>query len=214
MSPPQGNTDPVDVTLRGGRHCGRRPGIRPHRSNLMDDEITMVDGIPVTSLARTLIDLSSVVGPRELERALAVAERAKATVRNEVRLLLDRYAGRPGTGRLRQLLESSAAPLLTRSDAEERLLALIREGGLPEPEMNIMVHGYEVDFFWRKARLIAEVDGYAYHGSARAFVRDRQRDSTLAAAGIQVMRISWHQLTKQAAKTLVQLAQALVRAGL
>jgi very-short-patch-repair endonuclease len=78
--------------------------------------------------------------------------------------------------------------------------------------MNVLVYGHEVDCFWRGARLVIEVDGYAYHGSAHAFVRDRRRDSALAAAGIHVLRLSWHQIVDEPEKTLVQLALAIARA--
>lgn len=203
---------PVDVTIARGRHRGRREGIRAHRSDLAEDEIIRIDGLPVTSPARTLLDLSGVVSRRQLERCLASAERVSPSARSEVLALLNRHAGRSGTRRLRDLLASSGAPARTRSEAEERLLALIRKGGLPEPAMNVPVHGFEVDCFWSRARLVIEVDGYAYHASARAFLRDRQRDTALAAAGIQVLRLSWEQLAKNPEKTLVHLAQALAHA--
>jgi very-short-patch-repair endonuclease len=205
-------TDVVDLTVSPSRHYGRRPGIRTHRSKLAKDEITVLDGLPITTAARTLLDLCSVATPRELERALAVAERERFATRDELTALLNRYPRRPGTRRLRDFIATKAALVFTRSAAEEQLLALIRKAGLPEPEMNVVLHGCEVDCFWRDARLAVEVDGYAYHGSARAFVRDRKRDSALAAAGIQVVRLSWQQLTEEREKTAVQLALALAHA--
>ncbi|HUF49313.1 MAG TPA: DUF559 domain-containing protein [Longimicrobiales bacterium] len=204
--------DPVEVTVPAHRHCVRRPGIRAHRRDLAADEITRVEHLPITTAARTLLDLSGTVSARELERAVATAERARLVQPGEIRSLLDRHHRRPGTVRLRALLESSMPSAFTRSEAEERLLALIRRTGLPEPEMNVVLHGYEVDCFWRLERLAVEVDGYAYHASARAFNHDRRRDSALAAAGIQVLRLSWQQITRESEKTLVQLAQALARA--
>jgi very-short-patch-repair endonuclease len=202
----------VDVTLTNGHRRGRRPGIRAHRGNLAADEVTRMDGLPVTTLPRTLLDLSRVADSRELERALAAAARAGLLDGPRMHALLQRHAGQPGTRRLRSLLESDTPLAFTRSEAEEQVLALVRAGGLPEPELNVMVHGFELDFFWRHARLAVEVDGYAWHGSARAFLRDRRRDSALAAAGIQVVRVSWHQIAREREKTLVQLAQALARA--
>jgi very-short-patch-repair endonuclease len=73
------------------------------------------------------------------------------------------------------------------------------------------VQGHEVDCYWREARLVVEVDGYAWHGSHRAFLTDRERDAALAAAGIQVLRLSWSQLTAHRDRTLVQLAMAIAR---
>jgi very-short-patch-repair endonuclease len=77
--------------------------------------------------------------------------------------------------------------------------------------MNVELEGYEVDCYWRAARLVVEIDGYAYHGSHGAFLKDRERDADLAAAGIQVLRLTWQQLTNQRDRTLVQLALVLAR---
>jgi len=210
LGPARTADEPVHVTIPCARLV-RRAGIRTHRSDLPESEVTRIDGIPVTSLARTLLDLSTVASARELERAMAIAERTRGGL-DEVRSFLDRRGTRGRARRLHDLLDRETVPALARSEAEERLLALIRKGGLTEPEMNVVLHGHEVDCYWRRARLVVEVDGYAYHASKAAFVRDRQRDSALAAAGIQVLRLSWQQVAHEREKTLVQLAQALVRA--
>lgn len=211
LLPPQKPNEPVDVTLPPGQHRGRRPGIRTHRSILDPSDITVVQGIPVTSPARTLIDLAGVASSRQLERALALAEREDDTVRKQLLALLRRATTRKGTRTLRAMLRAPAA--LTRSEAEDRLLDLLRSGGLPRPQTNVIVHGHEVDCYWRHAGLIVEVDGFAYHSSKHAFVRDRQRDTELAAAGIQVVRVTWRQIEKEPRKTLVHLAQALAYAS-
>jgi very-short-patch-repair endonuclease len=202
-------TGPVDISVAPSRRV-RRPGIRVHRSRLGRTEVETLDGVPVTTLSRTLFDLASVTTGRELERALAAAERMDVNLRRRLRVLLERHPARRGTRSLRSVL-ASGAPALTRSEAEERLLELIRSAGLPTPAFNVMLHGHEVDCYWRAARLVVEVDGYAWHGSQRAHVRDRQRDSALAAAGIQVVRLSWQQLTRERDRTLVQLAFAIAR---
>lgn len=199
----------IDISIAPTRRL-RRPGIAVHRSRLDGADVEELDGIPVTTLPRTLFDFASVATGRELERALAVAERAGAGMRACLVELLARHRSRPGRRALRALL-GSGAPVLTRSEAEERLLELIRSAGLPEPAFNVLLHGHEVDCYWRAARLVVEVDGYAWHGTQRAFVRDRQRDSALAATGIQVLRLSWQQLTRERDRTLVQLALAIAR---
>jgi very-short-patch-repair endonuclease len=211
--PTQENGEAVDITIACERNCGRRPGIRVHRCTIEADEIVRLEGIPVTSPARTLLDPSGLVRDRDLERSLAIAERTSPAVRDEVRALLRRYPGRAGTRTLRDLVASPNPPALTRSEAEDRLLALTRRAGLAAPATNVPLAGFEVDFYWRAAKLVVEVDGFAYHGSAARFVRDRQRDSALAAAGIQVLRLSWHQIEREPDKTLVQLALALSHAG-
>jgi very-short-patch-repair endonuclease len=116
---------------------------------------------------------------------------------------------RPGAARLRAVLGSS--PAHTRSKAEERFLALVGRGQLARPEVNVKVCGYEVDFFWRKERLVTEVDGFAYHSSSNHFETDRRRDADLSAAGIRVLRITWRQLVREPEAILVRLALALGR---
>ncbi len=209
MLPEQPAMDPVDVVLCTQRHRGVRPGIRVHRGVPGNEEITAVDEVPVTTLARTLLDIGS-VSASGLERALGVAERLQPDLRDQLTMLLARYPKRRGTGTLRTLLADPTSGTFTRSQAEEKLLELVRAAGLPKPEMNVVLHGYEVDCFWRDARLVVEVDGYAFHSSHRAFVRDRQRDSVIIAAGMRVLRLSWRQLTRERDRTLAQLAQALV----
>ena len=200
----------IDVTLPRGRHRSRRDGIRAHRRNLSDDEITSANGLPVTTPARTLFDLAA-LNTAELDRALAGADHRYPAIRDELLKLLERYPGSKGTRALRALIMDPAARSFTRSEAEDRLLELIKAGGLAKPETNVKINGYEVDCYWRRAGLVVEVDGYEFHGSKRAFVRDRQRDIALAAAGIRVIRLSWQQLTKERDRTLVQLALALLR---
>jgi very-short-patch-repair endonuclease len=200
--------DVLDVTLPQSSHVRRRKGIRAHRRTLSDDEITRTNGLPVTTPARTAFDLAA-LNSDELDRALAGAERRHPAIHDDLLKLLGRYPTAKGTRALRALLLDSAARPFTRSEAEDLLLSLIKSGGLPRAETNVKVSGYEVDCYWRRAGLVVEVDGYEFHGSKRAFVRDRRRDSALAAAGIRVIRLSWQQLTKERDRTLVQLALAL-----
>ena len=209
---PADSASAIDVILAPNFHARRRPGIRAHRQRVANDEITAIDGIAVTTPARTILDISSNTGARDLERAIACAERHDPDVRDRVNALIHRYAGTAGTTVLRTVMASVEPAALTRSDAEERMLNMIRLSGLPAPEMNCVVRGFEVDCYWRQARLAVEVDGFAFHRSRGAFVRDRQRDSALAAAGIRVLRLSWHQLVNEHDRTLAQLAQALARA--
>ena len=91
----------------------------------------------------------------------------------------------------------AAAP--TRSELEERFLRLCDDHGLPRPETNVRIEGFEVDFVWRDRRLIVEVDGYAYHRSPSAFETDRERDVTLSVAGWRVLRFTWAQVTRRPA---------------
>jgi very-short-patch-repair endonuclease len=200
---------PVEVRVAGCDR-GRRPGIRAYRGPaLTAGEVVTVDGIPVTSPTRTLLDLASVVGRAELERAVARAERLELVDRADLSALIARGRGRPGIPLLRAVMEQPGGPVLTRSEAEERFLALIRRFRLPPPVVNARVAGYEVDFLWRAEGIAVEVDGFAYHSSARRFERDRRRDADLAAAGIQVIRVTWRQIVREPEAVMGRLALTL-----
>ena len=148
---------------------------------------------------------------RELEQVVARAEREGLVDAGVLEAMLKRHPRRRGTGSLRALLANSGRLAFTRSEAEERLLALVRRSQLPPPQVNARLDGYEVDFLWFEARLVVEVDGYAFHSSFGSFHADRRRDAVLTAAGFRVMRITWRQLTRERDATLVRLAQALAR---
>ena len=89
----------------------------------------------------------------------------------------------------------------------------MRKAGLSVPDLNVRLHGYELDFLWREERLVVEMDGFAFHGDRAAFEADRRRDADLAARGLQVVRITWRQITEEPEATLVRLAQALAGRG-
>ena len=108
---------------------------------------------------------------------------------------------------LRQLVEAGRA--FTRSEAELKMLRLIRSADLPTPRVNARVAGYEVDFLWPDQRLVVEVDGHAYHANRRAFERDRERDAALAAAGITVVRVTWRQLAGAPEAIVARIASAV-----
>jgi very-short-patch-repair endonuclease len=114
---------------------------------------------------------------------------------------------------LRALLSGDASPALTRSQAEERFLALVRRAQLALPEANVGVGGYEVDFLWRSQRLAVEVDGFAFHSSRRAFNRDRRRDSLLSLKGLRVLRITWSQIVEEPEAVAALLAHNLAVSG-
>ncbi len=181
----RGRTPTVDIIVTAGSR--ERPGVRARSiQTLQPEEVTRRKGIPITTPARTIYDLASTATPRGMERAYAEALERKLTTPGKVRAILRDHPHRPGTLRLRALLDRGK-PRRTRSEAEERFLALVRKAQLPKPAVNRVISGYEVDFLWRKARLVVEVDGFAYHSSQRAFEGDRRRDAVLAAAGLRRM---------------------------
>lgn len=190
----------------------RVEGVQVHRvRDLPPDEVTTKDGIPVTTPARTLLDLGESLPAREVEQALARALRMKLVTLAEMRAMVDRHPRHRGAPPLRRLLDAEIEPAFTRSEAEEKLLDLVRAAELPKPRLNVRLLHYEVDFLWTEARVVAEVDGYAYHGGVRSFVVDRRRDAELTAAGYRVLRFTWADLTEGRFATVVRLAQALIR---
>ena len=199
----------VDVTV-WGRNAGRKPGIRIHRVlALGPGETRTCQRIPTTTPARTLIDLACQVSARELEQAMAQAQTRGLTSRRHLLALLARHPGRRGTAALRALLNGGSAAVLTRSEAEERFLALVRKAQLPAPDVNVGLAGYEVDFLWREERLIVEVDGFAFHSSRAAFERDRLRDAELQAQGFRIIRVTWRQIVDHPEAMLVRIARTL-----
>ncbi|MDP9293551.1 MAG: DUF559 domain-containing protein [Actinomycetota bacterium] len=197
----------VDVTV-AGRQARHRPGIRVHRTRrLPTGEVTRRQGIPVTTPERTLRDLAAVLPPKDLKRALEQAE-----VQRLLTLPLDeQFTRHRGAKALRAVATRHDAPALTRSEAEIRVLALVEAARLPRPAGNVRLHGYEVDLLWRPERLVAEVDGYAFHSTRAAFERDRRRDAELQTAGYRVLRVTWRQIVEEPEALVATLSVALRR---
>jgi hypothetical protein len=176
---------PVELTVA---HAARRPSLRAHRSRLLAaEDVGVVRGIPVTSPARTLVDLAEAASDRELELAFDEALTRNLATTDAITAAVQRASGRHGTRRLKALIERDADPAFTRSEAEERLLDLLRGSGLPQPAVNASVGSHVVDFVWRDKRLAVETDGYRFHSTRAAFERDRLRDAELAARGFRVI---------------------------
>jgi very-short-patch-repair endonuclease len=110
---------------------------------------------------------------------------------------------------LRAALAILDEPQVTRSEAERRLLELIRAAGLPAPHCNARVLGLEVDMVWPDLRMVVEIDGYAFHGTREAFERDRGRDARLLAAGYRVLRVTWRQIVDEPLRVIATIAAVL-----
>lgn len=206
---------PVDVTVLRDRHR-KTPGIRGHRSGcLLARDVRLEQGLPVTSPARTLLDRAATVNMHELERELDEALAVLRIVRiGELDDVLARGAGHRGTGILRRLLRRRGHETITQSEAERLFLALIRQGGLPEPETQVRIAGYKVDFLWRKERVVFEIDGYRFHTSRSAFDRDRRKDLALKQARCDPNRVSRDQVKHEPLLVLAHVAAALARAAM
>jgi very-short-patch-repair endonuclease len=179
---------PIEVTTPRSR--GPRGGIVVHRSRCLNDEDrATVDGIPVTSIARTLVDLADVLPERRLADAVHEAEVKRLFDLRALQEVLDHLPGRKGRHKLRRVLAAySDVQPFTRNGAERHVLELCEQHGLPKPQVNVWLGAHEVDFYWPDAGLALEFDGEAVHRTTRAFHADRARDRALAARGIHVVR--------------------------
>jgi very-short-patch-repair endonuclease len=202
LRPPREGPIDVIVPLK----LRNRPGIRIHQAALHPRDITRRHGIPTTSAARTILDLAA-SDSLEAERALNEARIARLVSDRSLNEQFSRYPRHKGTAALKEATRTE--PAFTRSEAERRALELIRRAGLPAPEVNQRVEGYEVDLVWRQERVIVEIDGYAFHSTRSSFEQDRRRDQRLITAGWRVVRVTWRQLTERPEAVAVMLATAL-----
>ena len=180
-------------------------GITIHRTRRLEPrETTMRNGIPTTSLVRTIVDLADDTTDGEFQRALHQAEIFYSLAAHE--LSTARTQGRRAASRLRGPRDR------TRSKLERRFRSLCRDHGIPQPEINTKIEGLEVDAVWRDQRVIVEVDGWQFHKSHHAFETDRERDARLVRAGWRVIRFTHRQVVERphevAATVLAALASA------
>ena len=200
----------LEVTAPRSR---RRPGIRIYCQRLEPDEVTSLDGIPITTVERTILDLAAILPPREVDRAINEAEVQGLVSQRSLQRLLERYPHRHGTPVIDTILDARAG--VTRSELEAKFSRLIRSAGLPRSELNKVVRAggasFECDCVWPRQRLIVELDGRAFHATASAFERDRARDRRLQAAGWTVVRVTWRQLRDEPESVVADLRSLLDR---
>jgi very-short-patch-repair endonuclease len=178
----------VTAAGRGGRS---RRAIHLHRPRaLHPEDRASRDGIPVTSVSRTLVDLAGMLDERRLRRAFDQADRLYLLNLPALQRACERARGRRGIGVLRALVADYRPAARTRSELEDLFLDLCREYRLPHPAVNIRVTGYEVDAYWPDAKLVVELDGFEFHRTRAAFEQDRLRDAELKLAGIEVIRVT------------------------
>lgn len=201
----------IEVTVPRGRAGPSE--VRAHRSRtLRPGDVTRVDGIPVTTVARTLLDLASVLSPQSLARAVDRAERLELFDLVSVEDALARAPGRKGVAALRCAV-AGWRPRHTRSELEDRFYELLRTSGLPWPRFNAMVEGeigtQEVDAFWPAQGLVVQLDGFAYHRTRRDRERDSASDADLELGGRRVVRLTWNDVTVHGDRTIRRLFRML-----
>jgi very-short-patch-repair endonuclease len=183
-----------DVTVPLPRRS--RPGLVIHRSRLIHpDDRSSVRGIPVTSVARTLVDLADVLSEERLAKAVHEAEVQRAFDLGAVEAVVGRLPGRKGRHKLSRVLAAyRPEPHLLRSEAERRFKRLCETHSLPQPQFNVHIAGHELDVYWEDVQVAVEIDGAETHHTRRAFHEDRARDRRLAAHAIRVVRVTWQDL--------------------
>lgn len=191
-----GGLSPIDVTTNE-RRCRRRPGIAIHRPRrLHPDDVAEVDGIPVTSVARTLIDLADVIDRRRLARAIDAADRLGILFDVKVREAVERAWGRRGRRIVASLL---AIPLPdddpdTRSPLEDQFAHFCEERGLQVPVFNCVVEGYTVDAHWPGTKLVVELDSWEFHRGRLSFEDDRAKSMALQLARYRIFQVTSRRL--------------------
>ncbi len=184
----QSNSALIDVTVpsRAGRI--RRKGLRVHRSGrLAAEEVTVRGGIPVTTLARTLLDLADALDPQALRRAVTEAEYINRFDLPSINAVVENNPGRRGA-KLMKAVEGKRHR--TRSPLEDRFLRFLDRYGVEEPDSGVWIEGYMVDFVWTRVGLVVELDGVDAHDTRAAFNADRLRDRRLWRAGLRTMRLT------------------------
>lgn len=180
----------IDVIVRFERRPARRKGVRLHRSrSLLPGQVVRRTEVPVTNPARTIADMRGSASPSEMRSMIRKAE----------------VLG------LRTELAPRAEP--TRSELEDLFLAFCERYGFPRPVVNREIATNEVDFSWLDVRVAVETDSYRFHRGAEAFEKDHERDLDLRAAGYDVVRLTWKQLTLKPDRCASAVAAALSAAG-
>jgi very-short-patch-repair endonuclease len=181
--------------------------------SLPADEITTRDGIPVTTVARTLLDLASVLDRQRLAHAVGEAEKRLLADSPSLPVLIERHRGARGLATLRAILGARRIGLdVPKSELEIEFQSFLRARGLPSPEVNAWVEVggrmFEIDCLWREQRLAVELDSREHHSDRLAFERDRARDSALLALGIRTLRVTARRLATDADRLELELRAA------
>jgi very-short-patch-repair endonuclease len=168
-----------------------------------------VEGVPVTAVPRTLLDLAAAVKFEWLEKMVERSEDLELFDLRAVEELLARTVGHHGHGRLRRAIALYKPSSFTRSTLEKRFLELCLEAGLPQPRTNYVAHGFELDCYWPKHRLVVELDVFETHGTRAAFERDRRRQEDLLLHGIAMTRVTGPRLEREPREVIRRVALLL-----
>jgi predicted transcriptional regulator of viral defense system/very-short-patch-repair endonuclease len=195
----------------------RLAGVRVHRARRLEpDDITVRNGIPVTTVARTLLDLTDVLGPDRILRAMREADYLRLLDLDALNAAVQRAHGRRRLKVLKQALAHHRPGQIVRDELEHRFVELVRAAGLPAPDTNVKVQTrrrrYTVDCLWREQRVAVELDGRAAHARTLAFESDRRKDAALSAIGLHPLRFTWYRVTNEPDEVIAELEGTLLSA--
>jgi hypothetical protein len=201
----------IDVTAPIRRRA-KREFVVHFSSILAPEDRGRREGVPVTSVPRTLLDLAIRAKPDQLDRLLERAEERELLDLRAVEDVLDRAGGHRGRTRLRRALALyQPDPAFTRSRFEKLFRRLVDRAGIPAPSMNFNEHGYELDAYWPDLRFAVEFDLFETHGSRAAFERDRLRQEELKLLGVEMIRITRPRLQREPEAIIRNLGALLAR---
>lgn len=210
-----GDRPKIHVNAPRGRQVrpGRRSGIKVHRCKFAGDEVTVHDGVPVSTVARTLFDLAERSTPNELKSAWDEADRLKRLRVPEVARVYELGRGRRrARARIKPFLVAQARHVEdTASPLEERFAAFVVTYRLPLPQTNVLVESDEVDVLWPEACLIVELDSWEFHAHRAAFEKDRDRDADHLLAGYRTIRVTHRRLSDEPERLAAQIRALLIR---
>lgn len=207
--------DVIEVTVNRARSV-RRPGILVHRSTVLDPvDLGRIDGVPVTSPARTLVDLAGIVTPEVLEEALDDALRRRLTTIGRLRWRISELGrrGRPGIGVLGRMLDERSRGSVPKSVLETRTARFIRKAGLPEPVRQYPIRRGAtvvavVDFAYPEIKLAIEADGYRWHSGRARWEHDRARANALTHLGWRVIYVTSRDVEQRPRETARSIREA------
>jgi predicted transcriptional regulator of viral defense system len=207
-----GSPKPFHVTAIVPRHHPTPKGLTRHRArNLIEEDRALVDGIPVTSVARTLLDLAWKLRSDQLARVLSRAEELGLLDLEAIHPVIERNRGHHGAKRLRHALDVYKPAIYTRSELERRFVEHLVASGLPRPATGWNELGYELDVYWPDFSFGIELDSWETHGTHDAFERDHDRDLDFALADIEMIRVSERQFRREPDQIAVKIERLLER---
>jgi hypothetical protein len=205
----------VHVTVPTDRRSRR--GLVFHVMRLPEDERTVHEGIPITTVARTILDAAAHESHARLRQMIAIAESRGLGDSPSLLELLERYPKQRGTRTLRAVLADATAEGVARRELELCFAEFLDRWDIPRPQKNARIEvpdgrTFTVDCYWPEPPLVVELDSRLHHADWESAEADRARDAALIAIGIPVIRVTWRRLHREPAKLAHQLLAALSRA--